>query len=547
VSFDFDYVIVGSGFGGSVAAMRLTQKGYSVAVLESGKRLRSEDFPKSNWNLRKYAFLPKLGLKGIMRYTFLRHVMIVSGAGVGGGSLVYANTLYQPDDAFFESGAWAGLRDWKAELTPHYRIAKRMLGVTQSQYEGPGDRLLKECAEELGQGHTYRRTPVAVYFGKSGETAADPYFEGDGPDRTGCTFCGGCMVGCRYGAKNTLDKNYLYFAEKWGARIFPERTAIDIRPLADGGYAIVHERTGAWLRKDRQTLRARGVVVAAGVLGTHKLLMRCKLNGSLPRISDQLGRRVCTNNESILAVSARDDREDYSRGIAISASVYPDKDTHLEVVRFPKGSDFNSLFTIYLTGGGSRLMRPARFLGNFIVHPLQSLRALWPFGWAKRTSLVLAMQNVENYIRLIPKRLGRRVRLQSRLEGQPIPTYIPLANQITKRMAEKIGGVPQSSIQEVFLGSPVTAHILGGAPMGESPETGVIDPENRLHNYDDLYICDGSMVPGNLGVNPSLTITAMTERAMSKVPPKPGAPQRRLRIEDQDEKASEALEAIGCE
>ncbi len=535
MAFDYDYIIVGSGFGGSVSAMRLTQKGYSVAVLESGKRMGAKDFPKTNWNLRKYAFWPKMGLKGIMRYTFLRHVMIVSGAGVGGGSLVYANTLYQPEDSFFEKGEWGKLRDWKAELDPHYHTARRMLGVTESRFEGPGDRLLKSCAEELGQGHTYRRAPVAVYFGKPGVAEEDPYFEGEGPERAGCTFCGGCMVGCRIGAKNTLDKNYLYFAEKWGAQVFPERTVLDIKPLPGGGYSVSHERSGAWFRKDRRAFTAKGVVVAAGVLGTIKLLWRCKLNGSLAQLSDQLGQRVCTNNESILAVSARDDREDYSKGVAISASVYPDDKTHLEVVRFPKGSDFNSLFTIYLTGGGGRLMRPARFLGNLVKKPLDSLRALWPFGWAKRTSLVLAMQNVENYIRLVPKKLGGALRLQSKLENRPIPTYIPMANRITRRMAEKIGGVPQSSIQEVFLNSPVTAHILGGAAMGDSAEAGVIDPENRVFGYDDFYVCDGSMVPGNLGVNPSLTITAMTERAMSKIPPKPGAPDRRLRIERRDE------------
>jgi len=521
MKFDFDYIVIGSGFGGSVSAMRLTEKGYTTAVMEIGNRFKKEDFPKTNWNLKKFVFAPKLGFRGIMRYTLFPHVMILSGAGVGGGSLVYANTLYEAPDRFYKQGPWSKLLDWEKALKPHYQTAKKMMGVVDSRFEGPGDRILKECAEELGRDHTYRPTPVAVYFGKPGEEAKDPYFNGEGPDRTGCNLCGGCMVGCRVGAKNTLDRNYLYFAEKQGAKVFPQRKVVDVRPLKGGGYEVVSEKSGAWFNKDRQVLRTRGVIFSAGVLGTMNLLHKCKSSGSLPNLSDHLGTRVCTNSESILGVTAKDFKEDYSKGVAISASVYVDDKTHMEVVRYPKGSGLISLLAVYLTDGGGRLKRLFNFMMNFFKHPIDFIRLKWPFRWAERTSILLAMQTLENYIKLVPKKLGPFSWMTSRMEkGKEIPTYIPIANEVTRRFAEKINGMPQSSINEVMLNAPVTAHILGGAPMGKTREEGVIDPFNRIHGYKDLYICDGSMVPGNLGVNPSLTIMAMTEHAMSHIPGK---------------------------
>ncbi len=521
MGYDVDYAVIGSGFGGSVSAMRLAEKGYSVAVLEAGRRFEKEDFPKTNWNIRNFVFAPALGLKGFMRYTLLRHVLILSGAGVGGGSLVYANTLYEPPEAFYQSGPWAKLRDWKTALAPHYAEAKRMLGVTTSRFEGPGDRVLRDCAEELGRGHSFTPTPVGVYFGKPGVEAEDPFFGGEGPARTGCTLCGGCMVGCRVGAKNTLDRNYLYFAEKRGARILPERTVRDIRALPEGGYEIVHERSGAWLRKDRKRLRVRGVVLAAGVLGTMGLLFRCRMSGSLPGLSPRVGDKVCTNSESILGVTARNDETDFARGIAISASVYVDEHTHMEVVRYPKGSGLISTLAVYLSEGESHLRRLGDFATNLVRHPIDFFRVRWPYHWAERTSILLAMQTLENYIELVPRKMLGIFFLASRLEhGKKIPTNIPLANQVTRRFAEKVNGIPVSSFNEVLFNSPVTAHILGGAPMGETPEDGVIDKDNKVFGYDNFYICDGSMVPGNLGVNPSLTITAMTEHAMSKIPPK---------------------------
>lgn len=519
--YDYDYIVIGSGFGGSVSAMRLSEKGYRVAVLEAGRRFEKEDFPKTNWNLRRFVFLPALKLKGFMRYTLLRHVMILSGAGVGGGSLVYANTLYEPPETFYESGPWARLKDWKKALSPHYATAKRMLGVTQSPFEGPGDRTLRDCAAELGRDSHYQPTPVGIFFGKADVEVPDPYFDGEGPPRTGCNLCGGCMVGCRVGAKNTLDRNYLYFAEKYGAEVLPERTVVDIQPLEGGGYAITHERTGAWLFKDRKVIRAKGVVLSAGVLGTMKLLFRCKNKGSLPDLSPLVGRKVCTNSESILGVTARDDRVDYSKGIAISASVFVDEHTHMEVVRYPKGSGLISTLAVYLSEGTSHMKRLGNFAGNLVRHPIDFFRVKWPFRWAQRTSILLAMQTIENYIELVPKKLGGFFFLASKQEpGKHIPTNIPIANQVTRRFAEKVDGIPASSFNEVMFDSPVTAHILGGAPMGENPEQGVIDTKNQVFGYDNLYICDGSMVPGNLGVNPSLTITAMTEHAMSHIPAK---------------------------
>jgi cholesterol oxidase len=520
VDYDYDTIVIGSGFGGSVSAMRLSEKGHRVAVLECGSRYRSADFPKTNWNLRKSVFMPKLGLRGLMRYTLLPHVMILSGAGVGGGSLVYANTLYVPPEAFFQSPRWAHIRDWKETLMPHYREAERMLGVVDSPFAGPGDLALKQCAEDIGRGDTYRPTRVGVFFDQPGVRVPDPYFGGEGPERTGCNLCGGCMVGCRVGAKNTLDQNYLWFAEKRGTRVFPERMAVDVKPMARGGYEVTHERSGAWARKDKSVLRARSVVFSAGVLGTVRLLMACKARGSLPGLSDHLGRRVMTNSESILAVTARDTGIDYSRGIAIATSVFPDEHTHIEVVRYSKGSSLNKVLSAYLTDGGTKLTRPLKFLANLALHPIDFFRALWPYRWAERTSILLVMQTLENSIRLVPKPTRGGVRLSSALEdgSPPIPTFLPAGNDFARRMAAKIGGVPQSTINEVLLNVPMTAHVLGGASVGDSPDTGVIDQYHRVFGHEGLYVCDGSAVPANLGVNPSLTITAMSEHAMSHVP-----------------------------
>lgn len=529
-AFDYDVLVVGSGFGGSVSALRMTEKGYRVGVLERGPRWPQQEFPKTNWNVRKALWIPSLGCYGILRLSFLSDVFVLSGAGVGGGSLVYANTLYVPPDAFFQASQWAGMRDWKAALMPHYRVAQFMLGVTQNRFEAEPDRVLRAVAEDIGRGDTYVTTPVGVYFGKPNETAPDPYFNGAGPDRTGCNHCGGCMVGCRFGAKNTLDRNYLYFAEKLGAEVKPMRTVVDVRALPDGGYAVTHEATGAWFARDRQVTTARRVVLSAGVLGTVKLLLESRDRGSLPKVSAMLGRMVRTNSEAILGVSAPAPKEKWSRGIAITSSIHPDERTHIEVVRYSEGSDALVPLTTPLTDGGAGAPRWAKWLGNVVRHPVDFAKNLWPFGRAKRGVFLLVMQTLDNSIALRLRRtwrtLWRRALDTDHGDGEANPSYIPLANQLARVFAGKVDGMAQSSIMEALFDTPTTAHILGGAAIGASPETGVIDERHEVFGHPGLYVCDGSMIPANLGVNPSLTITALTELAMSQIPLKEGAALR---------------------
>jgi len=527
-ALDYDWLVVGSGFGGSVSALRLSEKGHRVGVLECGRRFADGDFPNSNWNLRRYFWMPRLGLRGFFRISTFKDVTVLSGAGVGGGSLGYANTLYVPPRRFFEDPQWAGLDDWERALAPHYAEAQRMLGVALNEADDPADRLLRELGEELGVGDTYRKTPVGVFFGAPGETVPDPYFGGEGPARTGCTHCGRCMVGCPVGAKNTLVKNYLWLAERRGAEVTPDRTVVDIRPLgaADGsdGYAVVHERSGAWLRRDRRVTTARGVVVAAGALGTNRLLQRCRLNGSLPRISPRLGELVRTNSEAILAVTVpRDYAEDLTRRVAISSSIYPDPHTHVETVTYGDAGDaMSGLFTL-LVGNGTRLTRPLKLLGEIARHPRRFLKILWPNGWARRTIIVLVMQTLDNAIALRPRRLpGGGVRLQTEQDAaRPNPSFIPIANETAEWLARRTGGIAQSSILEA-IDIPSTAHILGGAVIGADPASGVVDAGQRVFGYENLLVCDGAAVPANVGVNPSLTITAMAEHAIARIPPAPG-------------------------
>ncbi len=523
--YDYDWLVVGSGFGGSVSALRLSEKGYRVGVLECGRRFADRDFPRSNWNLRRYFWMPRLGMKGFFRISLFKDVTVLSGAGVGGGSLGYANTLYVPPQRFFEDPQWSGLDDWERALAPHYAEAQRMLGVTRVTTDDAADELLREFGEELGVGHTYRKTPVGVFFGEAGKTVRDPYFGGDGPDRTGCTNCGRCMVGCPVGAKNTLVKNYLWFAERNGAQVLPDRTVVDIRPLgaADGsdGYAITHESSGTWRGKDRKTVTARGVVVAAGALGTNRLLQRCRLAGSLPRISNRLGELVRTNSEAILAVTVpKDYPDDLTKRVAISGSVYPDPNTHIETVTYGKaGGAMSTMFTL-LVGDGTRLTRPLKLLGQIVRHPRKFAQVLWPGGWARRTIIILVMQTLDNAIALRPHRLpGGEVRLQTEQDAdRPNPTFIPIANRTAEWLAERTGGTAQSSVLEA-IDIPSTAHILGGAVIAADPEHGVVDARQRVFGYENLLVCDGAAVPANVGVNPSLTITALAEHAMSHVPP----------------------------
>jgi cholesterol oxidase len=525
--FDYDWIVVGSGFGGSVAALRLAEKGYRVAVLECGRRFADKDFAKSAWRMRRYFWMPRIGLRGIFRLTVFKDVFVVSGNGVGGGSLGYANTLYRARPAFFADRQWDGLADWEAELRPHYETAERMLGA--ADYEGmtAADELLKEYGSQIGVGETFKHTRVGIFFGAPGEEVPDPYFGGDGPERTGCIRCAACMIGCRYGAKNTLVKNYLWFAERLGVEVIPERQVSEIRPLgaADGseGYRVETEHPGAWLRKRRRTFTARGIVVAAGPLGTNKLLAQCKHGGALPRISDRLGHVVRTNSESIQAVTAPDSSRDFSKAVAISSSIYPDPDTHIEVVSYGRNGDAMSRLFTTMTGDGTRVTRPLKWLGAMARHPLQTLRLFWwPFGWSRRTIILLVMQSLDTAMRLVPKRrlLGRGIRLQTEQDpARPNPTFIPAAEHAARWFAERLGGAAQSGLTESALNIPTTAHILGGAVIGATPEEGVVDHDNRVFGYENLLITDGSAVPANPGVNPSLTITALAERALSLVPP----------------------------
>jgi cholesterol oxidase len=522
---DYDWLVVGSGFGGSVSALRLAGKGYRVGVLECGRRFADDEFPRSTFDARRYWWLPRLGMRGIFRLSFFKDVTVVSGCGVGGGSLGYANTLYVPLTPFFQDRQWGELADWETVLAPHYAEAQRMLGVTTNEADDPADLLLRELADELGVGATYSKTRVGVFFGAPGETVADPYFDGEGPERTGCLHCGRCMVGCPHGAKNTLVKNYLWLAERRGAVVMPERTVVDVSPLgaADGrdGYGVTSERSGAWLRKDRRTVTARGVVLAAGPLGTNALLARCRHRGSLPHVSSRLGELVRTNSEAILAVTVPDDYpDDLTKRIAISSSIYPDPHTHIETVTYGRhGDSMRAMFTL-LVGDGSRVTRPLMLLAEFGRHPVRLARLLTARRWSRRTIIVLVMQTLDNAIALRPKRsLLGRLRLQTEQDPErPNPTFVPVANDAAAWLARRTGGIAQSSVTEALFNVPTTAHILGGAVIGASPEHGVVDFRQRVFGYENLLVCDGSAVPANPGVNPSLTITALAEHALSHVP-----------------------------
>jgi cholesterol oxidase len=525
-SFDFDWLVVGSGFGGSVSALRLAEKGYSVGVLECGRRYADDELPRSTWDLRRYFWNPRLGLRGIFRLTNFKDVTVVSGSGVGGGSLGYANTLYVPPRRFFEDGQWSGLGDWESELAPHYDEAQRMLGVVDYDSDDAAGDLLREFGDELGVAETYRRARVGIYFGTPGETVPDPYFDGEGPARTGCTRCGRCMVGCPQGAKNTLVKNYLWLAERRGVDVLAERQVVDVAPLgaADGseGYYVISERPGARRNRDRRVHTARGVVLAAGALGTNDLLANCRHSGSLPNVSPRLGDLVRTNSEAILAVTVPDDSVDYTRRVAITSSIYPDPDTHIETVVYGHAGGAMKLLNTLLVGDGTRTTRPLKLLGTLLRHPGRFLKLLGAPGWSRRTIILLVMQTLDNAIALRPQRTrDGRVRLQTEQDPEkPIPTFIPVANQAAEWFAQRTGGIAQSALAEALVNVPTTAHILGGAVIGADAHSGVVDRDQRVFGYANLLVCDGSAIPANPGVNPSLTITALAEHAMSTVPAK---------------------------
>jgi cholesterol oxidase len=548
--YDHDVVVIGSGFGGSVAALRLAEKGYRVHVYEAGRRFADEDFADTSWNLRRYLWAPRLGCYGVQRIHRLPECLILGGAGVGGGSLNYANTLYVPPEPFFRDPQWADITDWQAELAPHYQTAQRMLGVVENPCWGPVEQVMKDTANDLGVGDSFRKTPVAVYFGEPGKRVPDPFFGGAGPDRVGCTECGNCMVGCKVGAKNTLVKNYLALAERRGVTIEPLRTVTSIRPLdpttPERGYAVTTERTGAWTKrgKDCRTVTADQVVVAAGAWGTAELLHAMKLS-ALPAISERLGDLTRTNSEALAgATTARVPRGmDLTEGVAITSSFHVNETTHVENVRYGRGSNAMGLLAILQVDGGGPVPRWAKFLGQTVAHPAVFLRSLSKRRWSERTIIALVMQTTDNSINVRRRRglFGARL-TSSQGYGAPNPTYIPEGNAAVRALAGRLQRAtgertfPGSSIGEI-LDIPMTAHFLGGAVISGSPDRGVIDPYHRVWSYPGLHIVDGAAISANLGVNPSLTITAQAERAMSLWPvrgaqderPAQGEPYRMVR------------------
>jgi cholesterol oxidase len=531
----YDYVIIGSGFGGSVSALRLSEKGYKVLVIEKGKWFHADDFPKTNWNLKKWLWEPRLRLHGFFKMTYLNHVTILSGVGVGGGSLTYANTLPIPKKEFFHSGSWAKLKDWENELKPHYQEAYRMLGAEKNTAFGPADEVIKDLATDLGREQYFSTTKVAVHMGEAGKTVPDPYFNGKGPTRTGCIQCGACMTGCRYNAKNTLDKNYLYLAQQLGAEIIAEQEVYDVLPI-DGatgatGYRVYSKKSTG--RGKKRVFTTRGILFSGGVMGTVPLLLKLKANKSLPGLSDKVGCNIRTNNESLLVVTSTEKNpKDYTKGIAIGSILDLDKNSHLEPVRYGKGSGFFRTLTIPSVPHRLTL---ARFLGVFGVilkKPVQFFRTLFANRYSERTVVLLFMQTLDSTLRL---KLGKVTPLKTSTESGPVPSgFIPLAADLAQRIGKKIKGIPYANFTDVLLGTPTTAHVLGGAVMGETPEEGVIDKNNRVFGYENMMVCDGSMISANPGVNPSLSITAISELAMAGIPVKEEVEEKRDPIQKAD-------------
>jgi cholesterol oxidase len=526
----YDFVVIGSGFGGSVSALRLAEKGYRVLVLERGKRYEAGDFPTTNWNIFKFLWLPTLRAFGFMGINLFKDIMILNGSGLGGGSLVYAGTLIQPGQEFFKTEGWADLANWEVELLPHYDTARAMLGVEPNPKMWPADDIFREIAAEIGREHTFETNPLGIFFGEEGVTVPDPYFDGDGPDRTGCTHCGACMVGCPHNAKNSLDKNYLYLAQKRGAEIRPEANVIDIRPIDGGGpdearYEILYERTTAWLFKPKKRLKTRNVVVAGGVLGSLELLLRCRdETRSLSNLPKNLGKMVRSNSEALMGVTGRKEGHDYSQGAAITTNFWIDEVTSVEPVRYPRGSSLmRNLASPLVKMEGSFWQRLGRLLIATIKNPYDFLKVSLLPDWARDTTIFLVMQMVENRMHMKLGRsfltLFRKGLTTERDDVRPIPTVIEAGRIVVDRFAKRMNGIPSTSINEVLLDIPTTAHALGGCAMGQDERDGVVDINHRVFGYPGIYVVDGSVVPGNLGVNPSLTITAMAERAMSLIAP----------------------------
>ncbi|WP_462166846.1 FAD-dependent oxidoreductase, partial [Frankia sp. AiPs1] len=544
-----DVIVVGSGFGGSVSALRLAEKGYRVLVIEAGRRFTPQTLPRTSWDLRRYLWMPRLGCRGIQKITWLGRVLVLSGTAVGGGSMVYANTLYRPLDAFYTDPQWRDVTDWRAELAPFYDQAERMLGVTANPTTTYADEVFRSVAGEMGVGATWAPSRVGVFFGRDGRqepgvTVPDPYFGGVGPNRTGCVECGECMTGCRRGAKNTLDRNYLWLAEQAGARILADTTVTGLRPRLDGGYEIDTVSRGSgggrgrrWARAGRRTLSADQVVLAAGALGTQRLLHAAREQGDLPGLSARLGELTRTNSESILGASRTHPDRRITRGVAITSSFYPNDHTHVEPVRYGRGSNLMALLSTAMTDGEGRLPRWVKVLRELAVHPHRALALSLPWRWSERTMIVLVMQAQNNSLTVRLRRgpFGLRWLTSRQGHGDPNPSWIPAGNDAARLVADRLGGYPAGFIGELA-NVPVTAHILGGAVIGADPSRGVIDPYHRVYGHAGLHVVDGAAVSANIGANPSLTITAQAERAMAFWPnrgdtdPRPplGTPYRRV-------------------
>lgn len=516
----YDYIIIGSGFGGSVSALRLSQKGYKVLVIEKGSWWKPEDFPKTNWNLRKWLWLPSLRFFGFFKLTFLRHVGILSGVGVGGGSLVYANTLPRPRTAFFKSGSWAGLHDWESQLEPHYKTAEKMLGATPNPTLFDADIALKELAIQTNCEHKFEPTKVGVFFGEPEETVSDPYFEGEGPDREGCSHCGACMTGCPHNAKNSLDKNYLYLAQKHGAKIIDEQKVTEVKPKngsgGSEGYTVTFKNSRSFFPGKKQQVDTSGIIFSGGVLGTVRLLLNMKKK-QLTNLSNKTGDDIRTNNESLIYVVSKDKTKDFSKGVAIGSIFPSDENSHIEPVRYGAGSNFWKLMGVPLTFGSNIFVRIGKLLYHLVRHPVSWLRIYTANNFAERSVILLFMQHLDSTVKF--KR--GLFNLTSHISTGKAPTaFIPEAKELAEKMAKIIGGKPFVLSTEALTGIPTTAHILGGAVIGNNAETGVIDKDHKVFGYENMYVCDGAAISANPGVNPSLTITAMTELAMSKIPSK---------------------------